>query len=267
MCLRGRSHLCTDREATRRSADDPRLSQNGSTIHQAFDLSSFAQHMVVHESAVVAIDPAISLEHAAMVGCGVATGLGAVFNTAGVQPGETVVVIGCGGVGLSAVQAARIAEAEAIIAIDAVADKLQLARTLGATHVVDSSHQSPIDAVLAISVQGVDHVIEAVGRTETIESGFAMLGRGGSVTVVGLVPEGASITLSTDALFYERSVKGSVMGSNQFKTDVPRYLDMYRDGLLNLDDLVTRNLTIDGINEGFDLMRARQSVRSLVVFD
>jgi S-(hydroxymethyl)glutathione dehydrogenase/alcohol dehydrogenase len=94
-----------------------------------------------------------------------------------------------------------------------------------------------------------------------------MLGRGGSVTVVGLVPEGASITLSTDALFYERSVKGSVMGSNQFKTDVPRYLDMYRDGLLNLDDLVTRNLTIDDINEGFDLMRARQSVRSLVVFD
>jgi S-(hydroxymethyl)glutathione dehydrogenase/alcohol dehydrogenase len=268
LCRSGRSHLCVDKGATRRRAGQPsRLSQAGSPITQFLDLSAFAEQILVHESAVVGIGEDVPFEHAAVLGCGVATGLGAALNTARVQPGDSVVVIGCGGVGLSAVQGARIAGAHQIIAIDPVPEKLDLAMRLGATEVVDAADPGLVPAVVSLSDGlGVDHVIEAVGRVPSIEQGFAMTRRGGTVTVVGLVPGGSTVNIPTDDLFYERRLQGSVMGSNDFKRDVPRYLEMWRDGTLNLGDLVTRRITLEEVNEGFAAMSAGRHPRILIDF-
>lgn len=267
-CVEGNTHLCSGRDETRRDpGDDPRLSQDGEEVHQFLDLSSFAEQMLVHESTLVKIPDEVPLDRAALLGCGVATGLGAILNTAAVEAGESVVVIGCGGVGLAAVQGARIAGAGQIIAVDLVAGKLDLAVSLGATHVVDPGELSPVTAVREITGgHGAHHVIEAIGTRATAESGFAMLRRGGTVTVVGLIP-GEILSIPADELFYERRIQGSVMGSNQARRDVPRYVEMYLSGELNLDDMVTRRLALDSINEAFDDMRAGRAVRSVVVFD
>ena len=268
LCVSGRPHLCVDKDATRRQAGlPPRLSQAGRPITQFLDLSAFAEQMLVHESAVVRIGEDVPFHQAAVLGCGVATGLGAVLNTASVGPGDSVVVIGCGGVGLSAIQGARIAGARQIIAVDPVPEKLDLAGRLGATDVVDAADPGLVPAVVSLSDGlGVDHVIEAVGRVESIEQGFAMTRRGGTVTVVGLVPGGSTLSIPTDDLFYERKLQGSVMGSNDFKRDVPRYLEMWRDGMLNLGDLVTERITLDEVNEGFAAMEAGKHPRILIDF-
>ncbi len=269
LCLAGKSHLCVDKQATRRTAGDPpRLSVGDEPMHQFLDLSGFAEQTLVHENAVVRIDDEVPLEHAAVLGCGVATGLGAVFNTAAVQPGESVVVVGCGGVGLSAVQAARIAGAFPIIAVDPLPRKLDLALSLGATETLLASDSDLVAKTMELTDGlGADHVIEAVGRVETIEDGFAMTRRGGTVTVVGLVPAGSRVSIPTDDLYYERRLQGSVMGSNAFKVDVPRYIEMYRDGILNLGDMVTERIRLEQINEGFEKMIAATDPRILIEFD
>lgn len=269
LCTSARPHLCVDKSATRRGRDRPaRLTIDGEPVTQFLDLSAFAEKMLVHESAVVRIDDDVPFEYAAVLGCGVATGLGAVFNTAGVEDGESVVVLGCGGVGLSAVQGARIAGAGQIIAVDPVQEKLELARRLGATDVVDASIPDVVSAVVDLADGlGAHHVIEAVGRVDAIEKGFAMTRRGGTVTVVGLVPAGSKVTIPTDDLFYERRLQGSVMGSNDFKRDVPRYLELYRAGSLNLGDLVTERITLEQINEGFAAMEAGRHPRILIDFE
>lgn len=268
LCSVGKPHLCVDKGATRRSPDQPpRLSIDGEPVAQFLDLSGFAEQLLIHENAVVRIDDGLPLDHAAVLGCGVATGLGAVFNSAGVEPGESVVVIGCGGVGLSAVQGARIAGAGQVVAVDPVPARLDLARVLGATDVVPASEPDVVTQVVALADGiGAHHVIEAVGSTATIEQGFAMTRRGGTVTVVGLVPAGSRLSIPTDELFYERRLQGSVMGSNDFKVDVPRYLEMYRDGLLNLGDMITERIGLDDINAGFEAMLAAKSPRILVEF-
>ena len=269
VCHAGTTHLCVDKEATRRAVDDPpRLVIDGSPMTQFLDLSGFAEQVLVHESAVVGIDEEVPLGLAAILGCGVATGLGAVFNTAAVQPGESVVVLGCGGVGLSAVQAARIAGARRVIAVDPLPAKLDLALGLGATDTALASTPDLVATVVGLTDGlGGDHVIEAVGRVESIEAGFAMTRRGGTVTVVGLVPAGSKVGISTDDLYYERRLQGSVMGSNDFVVDVPRYLEMYRNGLLNLGDMVTERIRLDQVNEGFAAMETGRDPRILIEFD
>lgn len=268
-CLAGRSHLCVGAASTRRgSGEPPRLSKFGEPVHQFLDLSSFAEQMLVHENAVVRVTAEIPLDRAALLGCGVSTGLGAVFNTARVRKGESVAVIGCGGVGLSAVQGARIAGAQPIIAVDRLEAKLALAGELGATHLVDASREDPVAMARKITGGvGVDHALEAIGRTDTAEQAFAMLRRGGTATIVGLIPSGQTLTLSTDVLFYERRIQGSVMGSNRFRVDTPRYVDMYLEGVLDLDSMVTNRYPLEEINQGFAEMRSGRVARNLVVFD
>jgi S-(hydroxymethyl)glutathione dehydrogenase/alcohol dehydrogenase len=268
-CVDGRPHLCSGKEATRRPVGEaPRLSWRGQPVSQGFDLSSFAEQMLVHESAVVAIEPDIPFAVAALLGCGVSTGLGAVLNTAGVEPGQSVAVIGCGGVGLSAIQASRIVGAAPIIAIDRDQASLELARALGATHTVGPGDGDAVAAVRRIAQgSGVDHAIEAVGSVATAEQAFAMTCRGGTATVVGLIPSGQAVSIPSDQLFYERRLQGSVMGSNDFLRDTPRYLQMYRDGALAVDDMVSNRIALDDVNEGFDRMRAGVAGRTVIEFD
>lgn len=269
-CLTGRQHLCDNRKATRRSpGEPPRLStSDGEPLHQFLDLASFAERMLVHEHALVKITPEMPLDRAALLGCGVATGLGAVFNTAGVEPGQSVAVVGCGGVGLAAVQAARIAEAGRIIAVDRIAEKLELAERLGATHGVNADTQDPIAEIQDVTDgHGVDHAFEAIGSTATVEMAFHMLRRGATATVIGLVPEGETLRIPASELLWEKRIQGSLMGSNQIRVDLPRYVDMYLDGRLNLDDMVTERLGLEEINQGFASMKTGRVARNLVVFD
>jgi S-(hydroxymethyl)glutathione dehydrogenase / alcohol dehydrogenase len=265
-CLSGRPYLCTRAELLAR---DPRL---GPALHQedevitAFcDLGSFAEEMIVHQRALVKIPPEMPLERAALLGCAVTTGLGAVFNTAGVHPGDTVAVVGCGGVGLAAIQAAAIAGADRVIAVDQVAAKSQLARSLGATDFVEANGRDVGAEVLELTAGGVDHAIEAAGTKLTIEAAYKMIRAGGTATVCGFLGFGQRIEIDPLDLLFEKRLQGSQMGSNRFRLDIPRYARMYLSGRLDLDSLVSRTIGLDDINDAFAAMTTGQLARHVVV--
>jgi S-(hydroxymethyl)glutathione dehydrogenase/alcohol dehydrogenase len=266
-CIVGRPLLCEGRDHDRRSDEPPRLSIAEGPIHQYGQLSAFAELMLVHENATVKIDPDIPLELASIVGCGVATGLGAVFNTARVTPGSVVVVTGCGGVGLNCIQGARIAGASTIVAVDILPAKLERARALGATHIVDASTVDAITAVLDLTDGGADYVLEAAGVNRLAEQGLDMLRPGGVLTLVGLPAQGTTISFDpTRFTPAEKSILGSSVGSLRPRVDIPRYLTMYERGQLDLESLVSARIGLDEINEGFAAMERGEVARSIVVF-
>ena len=266
-CVVGRPLLCEGRDHDRRPDEPPRLSFSGEPIHQYGQLSAFAELMLVHENATVKIAADIPLELASIVGCGVATGLGAVFNTARVSPGDAVVVTGCGGVGLNCVQGARIAGASTIVAVDIVASKLVRARAFGATHVVDASKDDPVAAVLELTAGGADHVLEAAGVNRLAEQGIEMLRPGGVLTLIGLPAQGTKIAFEPAGFTpAEKSIRGSSVGSLRPRVDIPRYLTMYARGQIDLDSLVSARISLDSINEGFAAMERGEVARSIIVF-
>jgi S-(hydroxymethyl)glutathione dehydrogenase/alcohol dehydrogenase len=267
-CLTGHLSLCDNRVAVQRLPDDPpRLRTDGESVFQFADLASFAEQLLVHEHAVVKITKDIPLDRAALVGCGVTTGLGAVFNTAKVEPGTTVAVIGCGGIGLNCIQGARIAGAGRIIAVDRLELKLKMAEQFGATDLVDASAGDPVAQVQEISGGGVHYAFEAIGLKQTAEQAFAMLRRGGVATVIGMIPIGQTVEVPGFELLYEKRLQGSNMGSNRFRIDMPRYVDLYLQGRLKLDELVSARIGLDEINEGFEAMKGGEVARSVIVFD
>jgi S-(hydroxymethyl)glutathione dehydrogenase/alcohol dehydrogenase len=266
-CLSGRPSLCASNEMTRAPAAPSRLSLDGSPIWQFMNLSSFAEELLVHRHAVVKIPADIPLDRAALIGCGVTTGLGAVFRTARVEAGTTVAVVGCGGVGLNCVQGAAIAGAARIIAVDRVASKLELARQFGATDVVDASAHDAVAAVLELSDGGVHYSFEAIGLAATVQQAFAMLRRGGTATVIGMVPFGLNVELPAFEFLREKRIQGSTMGSNRFRIDMPRYLELYRQGRLKLDELVSARRPLAEVNEAFADMKGGTVARTVLVFD
>lgn len=265
-CLTGRPYLCMSPELRRAAPSAPRLLYEGKGIDQFAGLGSFAEQMLVHEHAVVKITPDMPLDRAALIGCGVLTGLGAVFHTASLRPGATAAVIGCGGVGLSCVQGARLAGASRIIAIDPLPAKRALALSLGATDEVDPSGRDPVEAVIELTSGGVEHAFEAIGSATTAEQAFGMVRRGGTATVIGMIPLGQSVQIPGVALL-SKTLQGSIMGSNRFRIDVPRYVDLYLQGRLRLDEMVTARITLDEVNEGFAALAAGDAVRSVISFD
>jgi len=266
-CLTGRPYLCDKVGLTRRPDQPPRLSRRGDRLFPFFDLASFAEALLVHEHLLVKIRPDMPLDKAALIGCGVQTGVGAVINTAGVRPGETVAVIGCGGIGLNAVQAAAIVGAGRIIAVDRLASKLDLARTFGATDVIDASSDNPVAAVQELTGGGVDHSFEAIGLKVTAEQAFAMLGKGGTATVIGMVPVGQKLEIDATQLISGKRLQGSNMGSNRFRLDMPQYVDWYLAGKLKLDELISATMPLEKINDGFATLASGEVARQLVLFD
>jgi S-(hydroxymethyl)glutathione dehydrogenase/alcohol dehydrogenase len=265
-CLSGRPVLC-DRQGLERADDQlPRLSRDGAPIHQFLRLSAFAEMMLVHENTLVKIREEMPLDRAALIGCAVTTGLGAVFNTAKVPPGSTVAVIGCGGVGLNSVQGAVIAGAGRVIAVDTNPWKLELARTFGATDLVDATAGDPVAQVRELTGGGVEFSFEAIGLKTTAEQSFAMLRKGGTATIIGMIPEGQRIELPGSEFLDEKKIQGSNMGSNRFRVDMPRYVDLYLNGRLKLDELVSARIDLDQINDGFDAMRRGEVARSVIAF-
>ena len=266
-CLTGHPNLCENTEIRLPPGQARRMTwKGGELMHQAFNLSCFAEEMLVHENAFVKIDGDIPLDRAALVGCGVMTGVGAVFNAAKVEPGATVAVIGCGGVGLSAVNGAALAGAERIIAIDTVASKLEVARELGATDTLNASNADPVKAVRDMTGGGVHYSFEALGTKTTAEQAFGMLRPGGTATIIGMVPFGVKIELHGYDFLRDRKLQGTSMGGNRFRVDMPRLLSLWRQGRLKLDHLISGRIKLDQINEGFAALKSGAPVRQLIDF-
>jgi S-(hydroxymethyl)glutathione dehydrogenase/alcohol dehydrogenase len=265
-CLTGRMSLCVSKELQRSDDEPPRIDSEAGPMSQFLNLSAFAEQMLVHEHACVAIDPAMPFDRAALIGCAVVTGFGAVAHTAKVQPGETVAVIGCGGVGLSAINAAMIAGAGRVIAVDPVAAKRELARGFGATDVVDPAAGDVAKQVKALTNGGVHHALECVGLKATVEQAFKMLRRGGTATVLGMVPVGVNIEIHGPEFLQEKKIQGSFLGSNRFPVDMPRLVDFYLQGRLKLDDLVADRIRLEDVNDAFAAMKTGEVARSVIVF-
>ena len=266
-CLTGHMSLCSSSE-TRRGRDDvPRLSQRGGVVHQFASLSSFAERMLVHEHAIAKIRDDMPMDRAALIGCGVTTGVGAVIHTAAVEPGSTVAVIGCGGVGLSCINGAALAGAAKVIAVDRVASKLELARKFGATDTVDASASDAVARVRELTNGGVHYAFEAIGLKITAEQAFQMLRRGGTATVIGMIPPGEMVSLHGPDFLQEKTIQGSMMGSNRFRLDMPRFVDFYLQGKLHLDDMISSRIGLEDINDAMAQLETGEVARNVIVFD
>jgi len=267
-CMQGRTHLCTDRRSCRRpSGAPPRITLDGEVIHQFADLSGFSEVMLLHERAVVRIDDDIPLDRASLVGCGVTTGVGAALNTAKVTPGSSVAVFGCGGVGTSVIQGARLAGARQIIAIDIVPSKLDVARHFGATHVLLSGDEDPVKAIKRMSGGGVDFAFDAVGNTTLSAQCLYALAPRGLAVIVGAIPAGHKLELEPGHFYVEKSIIGSIMGSNRFHIDAPRYLELYRQGRLDLDAMISARVGLEEATDALAAMESGEVTRSVIMFD
>jgi S-(hydroxymethyl)glutathione dehydrogenase/alcohol dehydrogenase len=265
-CLTGRQSLCTDTRVKQPPGQARRLRWQGQHVNQFLNLSAFAEQMLVHENAVVRIPEDVDLGLAALLGCGVLTGYGSVARSAQVEPGSTVAVLGCGGVGLATINAALLAGAERILAIDIDPGKLEMARVFGATDTLDGSEPELARKVIELTGGGVHYAFECIGLKQTAEAAFAMLRPRGLATLVGMIPLGTRIELHGFDFLRERRIQGSMMGSNHFRLDIPRLIGFHRQGRLKLEPLISRRIGLDQINEGFaDLQRGGIN-RTLIEF-
>jgi S-(hydroxymethyl)glutathione dehydrogenase/alcohol dehydrogenase len=264
-CLSGHMSLCRNPEV--REAATPRLTDAAGPVRQFANLGSFAEKILTHEHACVAVRKDMPLDRAALIGCGVTTGVGAVIHTSKVRPGETVAVIGCGGVGLAAINGAAIAGAGRIIAIDTQSSKDNMVREFGATDFIDASKDDPVAKVMELTGGGVHHAFEAIGLAKTAEQAFNMLRRGGTANIIGMIPAGQTISLMGAAFLGEKRIQGSSMGSNRFPIDMPRYIDFYLAGKLKLDEMISRRIKLEDVNDAFAEMKTGQIARSVIVFD
>ena len=252
-CLAGRPYQCPRGATLTRSADQPpRITRAGEPVTQAFGLGGFAEQALIHENQLVKIPAGMPFPQAALLGCGVVTGAGAVLNTAHVRPGDTVAVIGAGGVGLNAITAASLAGAERIIAIDIHDATLEKARRFGATDLINSATASSVEAVRDLLPGGVDGVFDFVGLSEVTTQALSMLAVGGTLYLIGVSSRDSQVTLNlVDAVLKQPRVIGVNTGSTNFKRDIPLYSRLYLDGRFELDALVSAEISLDQIESGY----------------
>src|SRR3984893_17809143 len=265
-CLSGRPFQCQRPEATLRRPDEPpRLSRNGLGVFQGFGLGGFAEQALVHEQQLAVVPKAMPFAQAALLGCAVVTGAGAVLNTANVRPGDSVVIFGAGGVGLNAVSGARIAGASRIVVIDIQPKRLEVAKQFGATDVIDSTNTKPVEAVRDLLPGGADHVFDFVGLKAVAEQGLAMLGGGGGLYLVGVATPDVEIGVNIfNAIGGQKRVQGVNFGSTNAKHDIPMYADLYLQGRMNLDDLVSRKISLRDVNDGYAALKDGSLTRVVV---
>lgn len=268
-CVRGEPWLCLTAGAAIFSGTMPdgttRLSQRGRPVHHFFSQSSFAERAVVPEGAAVKVRTDVPLERIATLACGVATGLGAVFNAARVPVGASVAVIGCGGVGTGVIAGADLAHAGMIVAIDVSEEKLAYAKTLGATHTVHAGEEDAVERVRALTAGGIEIAFECVGGPRTLAQLVAMLRAGGNGYVVGAAPPGTTFPFPTDGFIRNKHLHGVLLGNIRPSIDIPRYVDLYAKGRLPLDKLVTRTYPLESINDALAAME-HSTGRGVVVF-
>jgi S-(hydroxymethyl)glutathione dehydrogenase/alcohol dehydrogenase len=266
-CLAGRTYQCKNpNETLRDPALGHRLTRGGQPVTPGFGTAAFAERALVHENQLAKVPEALPFPQACLLGCGTVTGAGAVINTAEVRPGDSVAVIGVGGVGLNAISAAKLAGATRIIAVDVQSSKLELARLFGATDMVDSSQGDPVAKVLELTGGGVDHAFEVVGLKETSEQAVRMTCVGGDAYLIGVHKPGSKIELAVteELLGTQRRLRGVYMGSSNIKHDIPMYANLYLQGKLNLDDLVSREINLAEINEAYADLNGGKIARSVI---
>ncbi|HXL84916.1 MAG TPA: zinc-dependent alcohol dehydrogenase family protein [Casimicrobiaceae bacterium] len=270
-CAEGRPALCEPGAAANTAGTlltgARRLSRHGQSIHHHLGCSAFAEYATVSRRSLVKIDPALPLDEAALFGCAVLTGVGAVVNTAKVATGQTVAVIGLGGVGLAALIGAVSAGASRVVAIDLADDKLTLAKSLGATDTYNARSDTCVDEVKAATAGGVDFAFELAGSVKAMELAYKITRRGGTTVTAGLPPPTHMLSISqVNLVAEERTIKGSYIGACVPVRDLPRYIALYRQGRMPVDRLLTGRLRLDEINLGFDRLREGKAVRQVVVF-
>ncbi len=269
MCTIGQPHLCNG------LSSPPGMFPDGTRRHRKGGLeincfgrgmSSFAELSVVHESAAVKINPEMPIEGAALIGCAVMTGVGAVLNTAKVEPGATMAVFATGGVGLSVVEGGVLANASKIIAIDLLDNKLEFARMVGATHTINSGVQDPVAAIMELTNgEGVDYAFDAIGNPKVSRMCYDVVRRGGTAVIVGMAPTGAEISIPGTIPGEEKTVKGCFYGSTRPSVDFPRLVDFYLNGKLKLDQMVSKRYSLDKINDSFDALKRGDNARGIIM--
>jgi S-(hydroxymethyl)glutathione dehydrogenase/alcohol dehydrogenase len=260
----GQPHLCMTIQFT--AAVTPRFKEGDTPVYGMVGTGTFAEQLIVSQEAVVRIDDDVPFDVASLIGCGVTTGVGAAINTADIRPGDTCVVFGCGGVGMSVIQGCRIAGAAVIVAVDLNADKLEAAERFGATHAVKPEDLEACKAEVTRG-QGFDHAFEAIGIPLTIRAAYDAARRGGEVVVVGAGSSDAKVEFSAFELFFdEKVIKGSVYGSADVRTEFHRLLRLWKAGKLDLDSMITKRGTLDDINDAIDLLRRGEAIRTVIEF-
>jgi S-(hydroxymethyl)glutathione dehydrogenase/alcohol dehydrogenase len=264
--LSGRSFQRKYPESTlRRPADPPRLSRSGVPLFQGLGLGGFSEQALIHENQLALLPKELPFAQAALLGCSVVTGAGSVLNTANVSAGDTVVIFGAGGVGLNAVSGARIAGASRIAVIDIQAKRLDEAKRFGATDVIDSTKTKPVEAILELLPGGADHVFDFVGQKAVAEQGLAMLGVGGGLYLVGVARPDVDIAVNIfNAIAGQKRIQGVNFGSTNAKRDIPMYAKLYLQGRMNLDDLVSRRISLREVNEGYAALKDGPLTRVVV---
>lgn len=266
-CQDGHNHLCSDKPLRADLPANSPIRQNGEPIHAFCNLGTFAEEMVVHHTAVSKLPEGMPLDIASVLGCAVLTGLGSVSHGAQVKPGSTVVVLGCGGVGLNVVQGARLAGAARIVAVDLNPAKLELARAFGATDVVQGGDDA-VAQVVELTGGGADYVFEVVGVPALQRQGFMMLRKRGTLMIVGIAKMGADLSVPALGLMAkEARIIGSNMGSVPFQRVIPTCARLYLDGRLTLDPLISDRIALEQVNEGYDRLIAGETARSVILFD
>lgn len=269
-CVVGRPVLCDGIETPRVVMFDGtvRLHRNGEDVYHMARTSCFAEYAVVPESGAVPVRADIPFAPACLIGCAVMTGVGAVTNTARIEPGSHVAVIGCGGVGLNVVQGAVLAGADRIIAVDLLDNKLEFARQFGATDLVNAGQGDAVEQVREMTHGGADYVFEAIGNAKTIEQAYDMCRLGGSAVIVGMAPENDHIEINALSLpRTERAIVGSWYGSARPWVDLPKLADLYMNGRLKIDEMISRTYPLDDINTAYEALAAGEVARSVIVFD
>ncbi|MBI5968930.1 MAG: Zn-dependent alcohol dehydrogenase [Deltaproteobacteria bacterium] len=271
-CSNGRPALCAEglqiRMTGRLLDGTTRFKLDGMEIKHFAGVSSFSEYSVIPAKAVVKIPDDFPLDKATLLGCGVITGVGAVFNAARVKPGSSVAVFGSGGVGINVIQGAAIAGAEKIIAVDLLPNKLQFAKQFGATHTINAKEMNPVEVIRSLTGgRGVDYAFEVIGLPATIRQAYDCLCRRGIAVVVGVTPMTTEVSVPIMTLvFEERALTGSIYGSSRPQIDIPMLINLYRAGKLKLDELLTGRYPLSQINEAYEALERGEGLRSIATF-
>jgi S-(hydroxymethyl)glutathione dehydrogenase/alcohol dehydrogenase len=263
-CLRGQANLC---ETMIQMAITPHFRIDGNPVSGMTGCGTFAEEMIVPQAAAIKVDVDVPLNVVSLIGCGVTTGVGAAINTAGIRPGTSVCVIGCGGVGISAIQGARIAGAAEIVAVDTVPAKLDMAKKFGATHGVTPDELEGAKQEIT-GGEGFDYALECVGHPTTIRATYDAIRRGGTAVVVGVGRMEQKIEFTAFELFYaEKTLRGSMYGSANVRVDFDRLLRLWKAGKLDLEGMISRRIALDEVNEAFRAMQAGEVIRSVIDYN
>jgi S-(hydroxymethyl)glutathione dehydrogenase/alcohol dehydrogenase len=269
-CIDGKPTMCVENLPIQSMATLPgggiRLHKGKQALNHMFGLASYAEHAVVHERSCVKVREDAPLDVLCLLGCGTSTGIGAAINSTGIKPGESIAIFGCGGVGLSAVMGAKLAGAGKIIAVDTLDKKLKMAQKLGADHLIDASVDDPMIKVMELTGGGADYALECIGNVNVMTQAFASIRFGGKFIVVGMAPLGTVFSIATYEFLLGKTISGTVQGDINPQIDIPRYIDLYMNGKLPIDKLISKTYGLEQINEAFEALEKGQVIRSVIKF-